>query len=79
MARLSYCISSKGISAFSGIYMSNIKLGIYLKHKIKDIYILFYHKKKFSGENKNYKWITKDRETNDDLNIGFGIIWLVFF
>ena len=45
MARLSYCISSKGISAFSGIYMSNIKLGIYAKHKIKNIYILFYHKK----------------------------------
>ena len=46
MARLSYCISSRGISAFSGIYMSNLKLGIYAKHKIKDIYILFYHKKK---------------------------------
>ena len=45
MARLSYCISSRGISAFSGIYMSNLKLGIYAKHKIKDIYILFYHKK----------------------------------
>ena len=25
--------------------MSNLKLGIYAKHKIKDIYILFYHKK----------------------------------
>ena len=46
MARLSYCISSKGISAFSGIYMSNIKLGIYAKNRIKDIYILFYRKKK---------------------------------
>ena len=58
--------------------MSNIKLGIYAKHKIKDIYILFYHKKNVR-RNKNYKRITKDRKTNDDLNIGFCNNMISFF
>ena len=32
--------------------MSNIKLGIYAKHKIKDIYILFYLLKKINSYEK---------------------------
>ena len=50
MARLSYCISSKGISAFSGIYMSNIKLGIYAKKIELKIFIYYFIIKKNSQE-----------------------------